>query len=215
MKLTFLLLFSFVVISTCSAQIPSGTLFVGGSASFSSNSSKNNQNPDITYKTKSTSLNFNPKVGYFITDNIALGIGINFYNSKSRFEDYDLTEQIRNKNNSIGINPFGRYYKLLSEKVGFFGQFTLSYTKGRGESNGNIHQKNSSFGASLAPGFVFFATPKIGIETTIGNIGYFHYKNENYSPVQNNPTQDYNSSQFAANIEANNVFVGINFYFGL
>src|SRR3712207_3405035 len=124
MKLTFLLLFYVVVIHTCSAQIPAGTLFVGGSASFSSSTSKNNQDPNITYKNKSTSLNFNPKVGYFISNNIALGLGINSFTSRSKIEGNGVNESSGNKFNSFGINPFGRYYKFLGENVGFFGQFT-------------------------------------------------------------------------------------------
>ncbi|QNF33493.1 porin family protein [Adhaeribacter swui] len=212
MKTIVLLLFSFVVVSNCYAQIPAGTTFIGGSASFSNRTDKNTRNPDIDNKSVSTSYSLYPKAGYFITDNIALGLGINYYSNRTKYKESSIDESFRGKQHSLGINPFARYYKMLGEKIGFFGQFTLSYENGKSKNNDFIYQKQTSFGASLAPGFVFFATPKIGIETTIGNFGYFRYINKYYSQDQN-PTED-KTNQLAANVEANNVFLGINFYFG-
>lgn len=213
MKTTLLLLFSFVVISTCSAQITQGTTFVGGSGSYSKGASKYNQGQDYTFESTGSSLNFNPKVGYFIADNMAVGLGINYYRNRSKSENNLDNESYVNKQHSFGINPFGRYYKMLGERAGFFGQLTVSYTKGQSKSNDFIQQKYSSVGAGIAPGFVFFATPKIGIETTIGNLGFYHSDNKNFSQDPNNSNEN-TSNQFVANIEASNIFLGINFYLG-
>jgi len=102
---------------------------------------------------------------------------------------------------------------MLDERAGFFGQFTVSYTNGKDKSDDFINRKYSSLGAGIAPGFVFFATPKIGIETTIGNLGYTHYLNKYYSRDIGSQTES-STNQFAANIEASNIFLGINFYLG-
>lgn len=213
MKVTLLLLFSFLIINTCSAQITKGTTFVGGSGSYSKGASKSNQDPDFSYEYSNSSLNLNPKVGYFIANNIAIGLGINYYRSKSKSESDFSNESNINKQHSFGINPFGRYYKMLGERAGFFGQLTVSFAKGQLKSNDFTYQKYSSVGGGVAPGFVFFATPKIGIETTIGNLGFYHNNNKNFSPDLNNSNEN-KSNQFEANVEASNIFLGINFYLG-
>ncbi|RDC61586.1 hypothetical protein [Adhaeribacter pallidiroseus] len=213
MKITLLLLFSFVVIGTCSAQITKGTSFVGGSGSYSKGTSKYNQGPDIVYKSSGSNFNFNPKAGYFISDNIALGLAINYFGSRSKSKNTPGNESYVNKQQSFGINPFGRYYKMLGERAAFFGQLTASYTKGQIKTDDFIYQKYSFVGAGVAPGFVFFATPKIGIETTVGNLGFYHSDNKNFSQDPNNSNEN-TSNQFVANIEASNIFLGINFYLG-
>ena len=213
MKITLLLLFSFLVISTCSAQITKGTAFVGGSGSFSKGASKYKQSPDIIFKSSNSNFNINPKAGYFIADNIALGLGINYSRYLSKSKVNGIEEQEAYKNNSFGISPFGRYYKMLGDRAGFFGQLTVSFGSGKDESGDFTTRKYTSVGAGVAPGFVFFATPKIGIETTIGNLGYSYYKNKYYSPTQNNLTEN-NTNEFAAGVNASNIFLGINFYLG-
>lgn len=211
MKITLLLLFYFVVISTCSAQITRGTTFVGGSGFYSRQIYESNPDPNFSYKLSTSSFNLNPKVGYFIADNITVGLGINYNQSKSKAKGNGINEPTDNQYHSFGITPFGRYYKMLGERAGFFGQLTVSFASGKDESEDFTTRKYSSVGAGVAPGFVFFATPKIGIETTIGNLGYYLYKNKYYNPGQNNPTEN-TSNQLVAGVETSNIFLGINFY---
>jgi len=213
MKITLLLLFSFLVISTCSAQITRGTVFVGGSGSYSRQAYESNPDPNFSYELSTSSFNFNPKVGYFIADNITVGLGVNYSRSKSEAKGTGINEPTDNKYHAFGMAPFGRYYKMLGERAGFFGQLTVSFDSGKEKSGDFTTRKNSSVGAGIAPGFVFFATPRIGIETTVGSLGYYFYKNKYYDSGQNNPTES-TSNQFIAGVEASNIFLGINFYLG-
>lgn len=55
---------------------------------------------------KAVSLNFTPKVGYFVTDNIALGLDLNFATSKVTYG----TSEDENTQKLFTTGPFVRYY---------------------------------------------------------------------------------------------------------
>lgn len=73
--------------------IDQGTWMIGGSAGFSSTKIKNVD--DAT-----TSLDLSPKLGLFIIDDLAVGLGLSFHSTSSG----------GTSNSSFGLGPFARYY---------------------------------------------------------------------------------------------------------
>src|SRR5690349_3679248 len=108
------LLLSLVAVSalafTTQAQTEKGKIIVGGNAAFSTSKS------DADGAKSNTSFKIVPSVGYFVSDNIAVGTGVG----------YSYDKQIgESQNQAFVVSPFGRYYANLSESFKFFGQLSV------------------------------------------------------------------------------------------
>lgn len=164
------------------AQIGQGTLMLGGSLGFNSTGEQtttitNPSAPDV--KTPSFSnWNFSPRVGYFLADNLAVGIDL----SLGQTYRGTATSGSNNENYSsfdLGIGVFGRYYVGISDNFYFFGQANIGYTTsswtervGAGGGGFQDDDKNtvSGFNVGIAPGLTFFPSAKWGVDLTLNQI---------------------------------------------
>jgi len=134
-KLTLITLFLFVIsIGLLKAQTAKGNVLLGASSSLNLTSDDPDADTDImgigftTVKQKSdaqgfnepdpdkiTSFNLSPKVGYFVIDNLALGLDFSYALSKYRNGQND------NKNTAslFSVGPFIRYYYPTSRVLPF------------------------------------------------------------------------------------------------
>jgi len=168
------LLLSLVAVSalafTTQAQTEKGKIIVGGNAAFSTNKS------DADGAKSNTSFKIVPSVGYFVSDNIAVGTGVGYSYDKqiSKFE-----------NQAFVVSPFGRYYANLSESFKFFGQLSVPMEFGTAkavDAAGKVGDKvgsSTNIGVALSPGFAFFPTKRIGIEFGINGLSYNNTRYEN------------------------------------
>ncbi|NRF40431.1 outer membrane beta-barrel protein [Pedobacter foliorum] len=168
------LLLSLVAVSalafTTQAQTEKGKIIVGGNAAFSTSKS------DAEGAKSNTSFKIVPSVGYFVSDNIAVGTGVGYSYDKqiSKFE-----------NQAFVVSPFGRYYANLSESFKFFGQLSVPMEFGTAkavDAAGKVGDKvgsSTSIGVALAPGFAFYPTKRIGIEFGINGLSYNNTRYEN------------------------------------
>ncbi|OOQ56604.1 hypothetical protein [Mucilaginibacter pedocola] len=145
------------------AQIQQGNVMVGGSLS--------NLSLGLD-DSKVFSFDLTPKAAWFIKDNVALGgyadLGIQTAKASATTVKY-------------GIGGLGRYYTGAEMEVvkhgRFFGEGTLGLG-GINVSNGGGHTNGLDF--SFGPGFAYFVTPNVGLETMLkyngvggfGNAGY-------------------------------------------
>jgi outer membrane protein len=130
-KVTVLItLFYFFAFSTSEAQINRGRSLIGVSTSFSyinygsdlmslgfsSIKSKGNNpanvDPDVV---KVTTLNLSPKFGFFIVNNLVLGINVSFGTSVDKPESGGKSTSA-----TFGLGPFVRYYINGSKVMPFF-----------------------------------------------------------------------------------------------
>lgn len=96
-------------------------------------------------KQKSTSLNLVPKVGYFIADNLALGLDFNLGFSSNRSED----SEFKSNQTIFTVGPFVRYYIPTSSILPFLelsGSFGSAKTK---NEYGSPFIDDSEFVASI------------------------------------------------------------------
>lgn len=105
------------------------------------------------------SLDLTPKAAWFVRDNVALGGYVNFGIA---------TAKGSSTTTSYGIGGLGRYYTGQDVEVLRHGRFFGEATVGIGGVNvsdggGNTNGLNFSFG----PGFAYFITPGIGLETLL------------------------------------------------
>ncbi|WP_345954108.1 hypothetical protein [Mucilaginibacter sp. PAMB04168] len=132
------------------AQIQRGNVLVGG----------NFANLSLGLDdSKVISFDITPKAAWFIQDNIALGGYVNFG-----------LQTAHNSSTTIkyGVGGLGRYYSGADVNVlrhgRFFGEANLG-VGGINVSDGGGHTNGLDYG--FGPGFAYFITPNIGLETLL------------------------------------------------
>ncbi|KAA3440326.1 hypothetical protein [Rufibacter hautae] len=196
-----------------------GKTLISGSVNFTS--SKNNFNQSAGQEAKINSFSINPQVGFFLSPIVALGVSATYtrgtYSSSypTNYPD-NVPRNISytSISNSYSGGPFVRVYKSITPKFGFFGHGTgyYTYSKSKTEHEDDFVQTTPSIGkgggVSINPGVVFFPTNTIGVEATLGRIGYSSHKTESegYTPID--------SSGFEANLGLSTFTLGISLYLG-
>ncbi|MEQ7800484.1 outer membrane beta-barrel protein [Pedobacter sp. ASV1-7] len=162
------LLLSLVAVSALAfgaqAQTEKGKILLGGGVGFNSTKVEGKSKSDINF-------NILPSVGYFVSDNIAIGTGVGY--------DYDKQVSKGLLSQAFEVAPFGRYYVGLSDQFKFFGQLSVPMSFGNykdvNDVTGDVGDKlgtSTKIGVQLAPGFAFYPTKRIGIEVSVDGLGY-------------------------------------------
>jgi outer membrane protein len=186
------------------AQTEKGKFILGGTASYTSTKS------DADNAKASQNLALVPNVGYFVTNNIAVGTGIGYTYSKTPVaSNFGQTE-------AILVSPFARHYTNLSDQFKFFGQLSVPLAFGTVksvEADGDTGSKtgsSTSVGVALSPGFAYFPTKKVGIEFAFRGISY------NNTTVKDNNDNDIKGAgreDFAIGTSFFTPQIGVQFYF--
>ncbi|WP_316841407.1 outer membrane beta-barrel protein [Pedobacter gandavensis] len=171
------LLLSLVTVSAfafgAQAQTEKGKIIIGGNVAFDTKKS------DAAGAKSNSNFQIVPSIGYFVSDNIAVGTGIGYGSSKTN--GIAVTNDITIngvKNTAFVVSPFGRYYANLSESFKFFGQLSVPMAFGKDkavDADGNTGAKTGTtteIGVALSPGFAFYPTKKIGIEFALNGLNY-------------------------------------------
>jgi len=135
-------------------------VFLGGTGNVSFQSVDNN-NPNGSVKTKSLILN--PRIGFFLSDNVVAGLELGYENHDyAGYGDYHLL--------SAGL--FSRYFFKNHERIRFFGDLSATYGIGQELRTGDKAFDIQEFRAQLQPGVSFALTPKVHLQLTVGNLQY-------------------------------------------
>ncbi len=158
---------------------------------------------------------------YFIMDKLSLGLGIGYSSSSSSSKNPSLPSPIEftNSSSTFYVSPLTRYYIMLDDKFGFFGEFMVPISMGTRVSDQNPSTATSKsesstlgLGFQVAPGVVFFPTPKVGIEARIGNLlGYS--LNTSTQKVTGGEIVSTSSNVSILNVNSFNMSLGFNYYF--
>ena len=196
------------------AQQHKGKWLVGGT--FGSNSRTGTmQYPDV--EDKSNLLYVSPRVGYFLSDRWAVGIAPSFSRSFRGLPNH------KHETRTVSVAPFIRNYWPVGDKLSIFGELSGSVdrsteriNKVNGDSTQieNFSSGTTGMGLYLRPGIVYFITPKIGIETSIGSLGFSYatMKGKRETPER---TSEMTEKHFGSTVNLNYAFnVGVNFYLG-
>lgn len=201
-----LLLLTLLAGTTSLAQaqtaIPAGTTSLGGSIGYSRHTESQGQDV-VTSK-----FQIAPSAGYFVADNLAVGINLNYSAGRTTISNYP--ENNLDAATSLRVGPYVQYYKMLSEQFGFLGtlgagyqrSFTPTYT----DPSTTLSVTRSGYYASLTPGVIFFPVPKFGISASVGYLGYDH--------VNVQPSASQTVSNFGASFGLDQLTFGGTFYFG-
>jgi hypothetical protein len=205
------ILFGFVLLFLCGSLwgqfTDRGNFMMGSSIGFSAANSKITQDDgsgDIeTENPTSTQFNIAPKIGYFLVDGFALGIGLDYTNNQ-----VDRGEGENNLDSDLLFGPYARYYLPVAEDMAFF----LEANFGFGNSSDNLEiggetQKISTniFAMGMGPGFTIFSSSAVGIEALVK----YNYARSDFDTdiagQKTNTTSRTNQFDFS---------IGFQFYFG-
>ena len=167
---------------------------------------------DIYSKTNST--NFTPSVGYFVSDNLEIGIKFDVNSTKVNSTFNDST--IENKNNSVGFGIYGLKYFPVNNWFAFTGGLELGLMNGTGNLQTFKYTKyytvgytTNSFGGAANFGMAFTPVNRLAIQANIIGLGAQSgtIQNEDYTP-------DVNTSNFGLNVWRASSSVSLVWYFG-
>jgi len=133
-------------------------VFISGSMGLSS---------DKTGDNKNTYFNVTPRVGYFVSENIAIGAQLGYNSSKTEAGSFE------SKRTGFSGGLFGRYYVKPANDFSLFAQLSATYstTKTEDDNQGDDVTRNG-FGLGLAPGISYFVSEHFALEATFGFLNY-------------------------------------------
>ena len=173
-----------------------GDVFVSGAVTFGSSK---------TGDFKVNAFEIAPKVGYFVTENIAVGASVGLQSLKFDNGSADAT------NSGLGLGAFGRYYFTPADKFSLFAELGFDYTSFDEEFDaedgtvygGSFESKEVGFG--LGAGMNYFVSSNFSIEAGVAVLGYS--SNDNGG----NGADKTNTFQFGGDWRA--VTFGVNYKF--
>ena len=132
-----------------------GDVFVSGAFSIGS---------EKTGDDKSSGFEIEPKVGYFVTENIAIGgkLGFASYKAEDTFGDTDDLS-------ALTVGAFGRYYMTPASQFSLFGQLGFDYST---IDDKLADVQENEFGLNLGLGLSYFVSNNWSIEATWAGLGY-------------------------------------------
>lgn len=155
------------------AQTSQGRIILSGASTFSfgTQTEKNTFEGDqVGEKVKTGSFVLKPTAGYFVIDNLAIGITLVEEHSKSKFKD-DVDIEHAQVENQLLLGPIGRYY-YGTTSLKPFGQAELLFgsSKITNEVGGrsDVLEHYSTFGFGLGCGVAYFINEKIALDAILG-----------------------------------------------
>ncbi|WP_418511684.1 outer membrane beta-barrel protein [Corallibacter sp.] len=185
--------------------IDKGTWNVSGDISLHfSNTESNNNNVEQD----EFGFSFAPKIGYAINDNLILGLGIGYGHYKQDTTS-NTNQQTTVNTNSYHVFPYVRKFFPVGEKMAFLVQGEARFSKQKSdydETFMNTSSDSESVFAGIRPGFTYFISDKIALETTIGALGY------NYSEGEQSDGYYSKRNGFRFDFNTSNIIFGVSIY---
>ena len=132
-----------------------GDVFISGSVGFGT---------ENTGDLDSNVFNIAPKVGFFVSENIAAGLKVGYTSFSSDNDGTDLVDA-----NEFAVGAFGRYYFSPTNQFSLFTELGVDYTSGEDKL---ADAKYDGFDVAFAPGISYFVSKNFAIEASVGVLGY-------------------------------------------
>ncbi|RYY87908.1 MAG: hypothetical protein EOO15_10555 [Chitinophagaceae bacterium] len=168
MKKIFLFSAGLISVAAANAQLNKGRIFLGGSISTSSTENTAITTPNNVVSKQSATV-ISPTLGFFVKDNVV--VGIDFGYSKGKTESAGVTQQ---EQRTIAPGIFARRYYALGKSFFFYGHGGLNYSNQKSETfNGTttLTETNSNgFGITLYPGVAYAIRKNFLLEISLRNL---------------------------------------------
>jgi hypothetical protein len=166
--------------------------------------------------------------GYFVADNLAVGLNVGFNTGSSSQKILSASPGAITPATMPDLKPnilvqagvFMQYYKLFSEQFGVVGTVGSGYQHSKTYSSvytgANTSVASNGYYANLTPGIVFFPISQLGISASIGSLGFSRFNNDFTELAGSIPPDNYENktSTFGANFGLSQLQFGGTYYFG-
>lgn len=150
-------------------QFPEGSKTIGGGISYRSEKQENPSGSDRRGRNFFLDLSG----GYMLQENLEIGANLGLSAQYSR-SDNAFGQDTKNTSTVFSIGPYLRAYNPITDVVGLFGEAGMELGIGGGESAG-VDTRVRTFSVGIRPGVILMVNENLGLETTIGYIGYNRY----------------------------------------
>jgi hypothetical protein len=180
-----------------------GTWVFGGDLNFRT-ANYESFNPGGTSINKANGFAIAVRTGYVFTkNNLEFGLGLSYNTSKNN-DSYNDSEF---RNNTSTISPYVRKYFPVNENFSFFLQGEVAFSSVNSESNySSTENEGNSIFTGIRPGFVYFVTKNIALNSTIGALGYSYFRNER------DGMKTFEDNNFTFSLASSNIMFGIAYY---
>lgn len=165
MKKFFLLLTLLVSLTfSVNAQTEKGKWLVSGSTNVGFNSVNTKYKADgfSVDGEKVNTFNISPSVGYFIIDNLSVGLGLDYNNSSTKDENDEKLSS-----STFTVLPTATYFFTKNTTVKPYLGAGAGYASYK-QKYGSVSQTNGGFAWGVEGGLAYFINPKIGIDLGLG-----------------------------------------------
>jgi|WetSurMetagenome_2_1015567.scaffolds.fasta_scaffold00921_7 outer membrane protein len=147
----------------------SAQTFVGGSFRINASGNKTSDGSSTSQGPTTFGVNITPTIGRFVSEKVAIGVGLNFEYTDSKTHGSLETESV---STTTGVSPFLRYYAFKTGKFSIFGQANIGASLGSSKATvggtTNDGPKNTNLYFNIFPGMSYDITEKISLETSLG-----------------------------------------------
>jgi len=158
--LTLVVSLSFAV----NAQTEKGKWLVSGSTNvgFNSVSTKYKNNGMSVDGAKVNTFNVSPSVGYFVVDNLSIGLGVDYNTSSTKDEIGDKISS-----STFTVMPMATYFFTKNTTIKPYLGAGAGYASYE-QKIGSIAQTNNGFAWGVEGGLAYFVSPKIALDLGLG-----------------------------------------------
>lgn len=155
------------------ATMANAQLYVGGTLGIVNNNSKEVDKDNKTELNPSvTGFSLSPEVGFFLSDNFAVGL---YINSRFGFVNSRAETPVKVRTTSFGLSPYARWYAVKGEKLGLFLEGQLGWSLEGGKTiSGDVtvaSPKTNTFGVTIVPGISYDVTENVQLQMHINALG--------------------------------------------
>ncbi|WP_123812047.1 outer membrane protein [Mangrovimonas sp. DI 80] len=187
-------------------QIDKGIWSIEGDVSFNYGKSENLQN----YVGESTGYGFaiSPKVGYTISNNLILGLGVGYDHREYKSQREDPSENSTNTTKQYGIFPYIKKHFPLSKKLALHIQGEARYSKYKPSTEHvstevSYSTESHDIFIGLRPGISYSLSKNFLMQANIGALGY------NSTKSKRDGEDNTKSNSFAFSLKSSNLYFGI------
>src|ERR1035437_1739066 len=221
---------------TAGAQIQTGTHVLSGIFQINTNNSKetNWQNDQTEYK--NLNYNISPSYGYYISENVAIGLGVGY----SSYDDKTINSSLsnvkfstENKNYVFNFSPFVRITHPIIEHLYCNLNIYFSYGIGSDESDYTspsftippITGNQTSMSIGISPGLDYFLNNHFALTFNYANLYYIATTSKPKNPIgpviittgngtteEISPEYTTSSSGFNFNFGVSSISFGLRYY---
>ncbi|MCD9018358.1 porin family protein [Parachryseolinea silvisoli] len=184
------------------AQTTAGNMLLGGGIGYTSQKQET-AGDDATNNT----FSFTPSFGYFVADNFAVGLNLDFASSNRENWDefngeYKVTDFL--------FEPFARYYMFTpNDKFAFFVEGALGFGSRKVDPEDFDETKSGMFRFRASPGFAYFISDKWSLDFELSGISY-----TSVDPDKDSDSDDDKQSEFVFGVDSFNPTLGFRYIIG-